>query len=250
MWKLHSLCFIAAFFIFQFASAHAAIKERAVSVPTKASGNLSGTLYTPAASGPAPAILILHTAGGLSEADRLYARGLAEAGFVALTAPYQIGWVASVNQGLAEAVDWLRQQPESLAMPVGVVGFSLGASKALLVAALRPAAVKAVVAYYGTYNVEISKFKDAVRRGRQKNGLATPSPVQVASKIDGAILLLQGERDDETAPDQTRQMTAALDRAKKTYELKIYPGAVHMFERETKYHPPRWPHPFWHRDRL
>jgi dienelactone hydrolase len=182
--------------------------------------------------------LILHTAGGLRGAERLYARGLAEAGFAALVVEYPVGWVARTNVGLAEAVDWLVTQPESRNMPIAVVGFSLGASKALLVAALRPTTVKAVVAYYATYNVEASKFRDVARRARQASGQATPSPVEVVGRIGAAILLLHGRDDDETDPGQTAAMKAALDRAKKNYELKVYPGAVHMFEREPQFHPP------------
>lgn len=246
MREIRSLIFLSSAFLIglwsfvggECTAAQAAIEERDVSIPSKAVGTLSGRFYLPDIARPAPGVLILHTAGGLNDADRDYARGLAQAGFAALTVAYQVGWAANVNEGLAEAVDWIRKQPESRDMPVGVVGFSLGASKALLVAALRPTAVKAVIAYYGTYNVDISKFKDVARLVREKSGMATPSPVQVASKIDAAILLLQGERDDETSPDQTGQMKAALDKAKKTHELKIYPGAVHMFEREARFHPP------------
>ncbi|MBI1962654.1 MAG: dienelactone hydrolase family protein [Candidatus Rokubacteria bacterium] len=235
------LAAVALSLLVQIAPSHAAIQERSVSIATSGSGSLSGTLYVPALAGevaPAPGILLLHTAGGLKDADRNYARRLAEEGFAALVVSYQIGWAAATNEDLAKAVDWLRKQPECRDMPVGTVGFSLGASKALLVAALRPSSVKAVVAYYGTYNVDISKFSDVARRIREKTGAPTPSPVQVASQIGGAILLLQGENDDETPPEQTREMQAALSRAKKTYELKIYPGAVHMFEREPQFHPP------------
>jgi dienelactone hydrolase len=33
-------------------------------------------------------------------------------------------------------------------------------------------------------------------------------------------------------------MKTALERANKPYELVIFPGAVHMFEREPQFHPP------------
>jgi dienelactone hydrolase len=212
--------------------------QRDVSIKTGGAGALEGTLYTSGGPDAKPGVLVLHTAGGLSEADRIHARKLAEAGFTALVVSYRIGWTASMNEALAEAVDWLRRQPESRDMPVGVIGFSLGASKALLVAGLRPKAVKAAVSYYGTYNVEISKFREVARQSRAKTGAATPSPVDAASRIEGAILLLQGGADDETPPDQTAQMKAALDRAKVKYEVVVYPGAVHMFEREPRFHPP------------
>jgi len=222
----------------QLTSADAAIKQRDVTIQTKAAGSLTGRLYAPDQADAVPGVLVLHTAGGLRDADHLHARTLAEAGFAALVVSYPIGWVASVNEGLAEAATWLRAQKESLQMPIGVMGFSLGASKALLVAALRPQFIKAVVSYYGTYNADISKFKAAAQKARAASMQATPSPVQVAGRLSAAVLLLQGENDDETPPDQTAQMKAALEKGKKTFELVIYPGAVHMFEREPKYHPP------------
>ena len=232
---------VALLFLVQIAPVNAAIKERSVSIPTGASRHLSGTFYAPdraVEAIPAPGILLLHTAAGLKGADLNYARRLAEEGFAVLVVSYPIDWGAATNEDLAKAVDWLRKQPQCRDMPVGTVGFSLGASKALLVAALRPSSVKAVVAYYGTYNVDISKFSGVVKLARAKTGASMPSPVQVANRIEGAILLLQGGNDDETSPAQTKQMQVALDRAKKTYELKIYPGAVHMFEREPQFHPP------------
>jgi len=228
----------AALLVLQLAAANAAVKERDVSIETRSAGTLAGKLYSPEERGTRPGVLILHTAAGLRKADHIHARNLAEAGFAALIVSYPIGWAASTNLGLAEAVDWLRTQPESRDMPVGIVGFSLGASKALLAAALRPKDVKAVVSYYGTYDVEISKFSEVARQVRAKSGSTTPSPVEVAGAIGGAVLLLQGGDDDETPADQTARMKTALDKGGKTYELKIYPGAVHMFEREPQFHPP------------
>lgn len=217
--------------------AGAAVRQQSVSIHTKAAGRLSGTFYVPESAAPVPAVLVLHTAGGLSETDRLYAQRLAESGYAALVVSYRVGWVAPTNHALAEAVDWLQQQPQSRNMPVAVIGFSLGASKALLTAALRPKSVKAVVSYYGTYDVRISKFAALVQRAHAMTGLATPSPVQVADRLGAAVLLLQGGSDEETSPAQTERMKHALESAKKTYKLVVYPGAVHMFEREPKYHP-------------
>ncbi len=45
---------------------------------------LNGALFVPAVSTPAPAILVLHTRGGLQQTDVSYAADLAQAGFVSL----------------------------------------------------------------------------------------------------------------------------------------------------------------------
>lgn len=208
---------------------NAAPTEHAISIDTP-SGAVAGTLYVPDPARPAPGILVLHTAGGLLPADRLFAARLAAEGFVALVVPYTVGWDDATNVPLANVADWLAQREEVGGQPVGVVGFSLGASKALLLAARRPA-IQAVVAYYGTYNVKTSKFARVLRPD-----VVSPSPVEEARHIQGAVLLLNAEQDDETPPDQTTQMVAAL--SGKTFELVRYPKGRHMFEREPQYHPP------------
>lgn len=223
-------CHLLAIILFLLAGAtKAAPTEHAVSIDTP-SGTVAGTLYVPSPAKPAPGILVLHTAGGLLPADRQFAARLAAEGFVALVVPYTVGWDDATNVQLANVVDWLALREEVGGQPVGVVGFSLGASKALLLAARRPS-IHAVVAYYGTYDVKISKFARVLRPGA-----VSPSPVEEAREIRGAVLLLNAEQDDETPPDQTKKMIAAL--SGKTFELVRYPKGRHMFEREPQHHPP------------
>lgn len=222
------------FLLFFFCTQEAgAVKEREVSISTRFGLTLKGNFYTPDRAQRVPSILILHHGGGLHQAEHNYARRLAAMGFAALTVSYPIGWIGATNAALAEAVDWLAVQPESRDMPVGVLGFSIGGSKALLVAALRPKRIKAVVAYYATYNVRISKFAPHLKSLKQP----VASPVDTAARIGGAILLLHGADDDETDPKQTAQMRQTLIRAGKTFELKTYPGAMHMFDREPRAQP-------------
>ena len=63
-------------------------EPRPVTVPVGDGRILNGTVYVPAAPGPAPAVLVLHTRGGLEAADLSYAADLARAGFVSLAVHY------------------------------------------------------------------------------------------------------------------------------------------------------------------
>src|SRR5262245_54568552 len=45
---------------------------------------MEATLYKPEGAGPFPAILVLHTSGGLRPADQAYAKRLADEGYVCL----------------------------------------------------------------------------------------------------------------------------------------------------------------------
>jgi dienelactone hydrolase len=44
--------------------------------------NMESTLYVPKGPGPFPTILVMHTSGGISEADRGYCANLAREGYL------------------------------------------------------------------------------------------------------------------------------------------------------------------------
>ncbi|WP_034594048.1 dienelactone hydrolase family protein [Hamadaea tsunoensis] len=101
-------------------------------------------------------------------------------------------------------VDWLGGQPETAALPVGLFGASTGAAAALVAAAERPLAVRAVVS----------------RGGRPD--LAGPAVARVAAPT----LLLVGERD----PEVLRLNEAAREALRCRTLLRVIPTATHLFE--------------------
>lgn len=108
---------------------------------------------------------------------------------------------------------------------VGVVGFSLGAAKAMLLAARQPA-IKAAIGYYGVYDLRLLMQ----HRMREKANFPV-MPVDVAADVAAPVLLLHGEWDDETPLDQAEAMRDALRKAGKTVELVVYPKSYHRFDR-------------------
>jgi dienelactone hydrolase len=102
------------------------------------------------------------------------------------------------------AVDWAPSQPSLQALKVGLFGASTGAAAALRAAALRPAEVNAVVS----------------RGGRPD--LARPALGQVRA----ATLLLVGGNDLPVL----ELNRAAFQELGGDKELKIVPGATHLFE--------------------
>ncbi|SDD79643.1 dienelactone hydrolase family protein [Actinokineospora iranica] len=105
---------------------------------------------------------------------------------------------------LVGAVDWLGNHADTQDLPVGLFGASTGAAAALIAAAARPDAVRAVVS----------------RGGRPD--LAGPALPQVRA----ATLLIVGERDPEVL-DLNRRALAALTAPA---ESRTIPGATHLFE--------------------
>jgi pimeloyl-ACP methyl ester carboxylesterase len=114
---------------------------------------------------------------------------------------FDIGLLADRVIGL---IDWLGGQPPTRSLPAGVFGASTGAAAALVAAAARPDHVHAVVS----------------RGGRPD--LAGPALLQVAAPT----LLVVGERDIPIVElnEQARNAMTV------TAELRIVPGATHLFE--------------------
>jgi putative phosphoribosyl transferase len=105
---------------------------------------------------------------------------------------------------LAGAIDWLGQQPEARELPIGLFGASTGAAAALRAAAVRPNRVRAVVS----------------RGGRPD--LAGEALEQVRAPT----LLIVGADDTPVIPLNE----AALRRMEAPAEMRLVPGASHLFE--------------------
>jgi dienelactone hydrolase len=109
-----------------------------------------------------------------------------------------------LTRRLVAITDWLETSTQVRGHGIGLFGASTGAAAALLTAALRPETVKAVVS----------------RGGRPD--LAGPD----ASLVRAPTLLIVGGRDEEVL--QMNRDAMALMKCKT--ELKIVPGATHLFE--------------------
>ncbi|HEY8468267.1 MAG TPA: alpha/beta family hydrolase [Longimicrobiales bacterium] len=105
---------------------------------------------------------------------------------------------------LTAAVDWLAEQPETAELPIGTFGASTGAAAALIAAAERPEAVRAVVSRGGRPDLA----GDALER------VVAPT-LLIVGELDPAVLELNRQ---------------ALARLRGPKALEIVPGATHLFE--------------------
>lgn len=103
------------------------------------------------------------------------------------------------------ATDWVEQRDDLMALPIGCFGASTGAAAALIAASERPAVVRAVVS----------------RGGRPD--LAGPS----LRNVTAPTLLIVGG-DDEPVIELNAKAKMQMDKAH--VELRIVPGATHLFE--------------------
>lgn len=179
---------------------------------------LTGDLTLPA--GASATVLFAHGSGSSRRSPRnrfvageLAARGLATLLIDLLTEEeealdietaalrFDIGLLAD---RLSHATDWLGRESTTRELKIGYFGASTGAAAALVAAALRPEAIGAVVS----------------RGGRPD--LADPALPHVLAPT---LLIVGGA--DEPVIRMNRQALARLSCVK---ELRIVPGATHLFE--------------------
>jgi carboxymethylenebutenolidase len=127
-----------------------------------------------------PGVLLLHSWWGLTDFFRQTADRLADAGFVTLVPDLfgdgRIPRNEADAQRLLHDADMNRMADLVLSStaalratavtpdgPVGVMGFSMGASLALWLAARSPAQVGAAVAFYGTQSIDLGPVRGAVQ---------------------------------------------------------------------------------------
>jgi len=188
-------------------------------------------LMRPDGAGPFPAILVLHTSGGLQPADTDFAQRLVQQGYVALVPAFMeaygitartrfdtfTGDAEPIYNDLVAALDMLRQNDKVKGAKLGAIGFSNGGYFAMWLAATNK--VDAAIGYYGAYSgagtdKSLSRFS------------------QVFTKASAPVLILHGGSDG-TVPVQAAQHLASLIAAAQApVQLQIYPDADHRFDRE------------------
>ena len=192
-------------------------------------GTMLGLMALPEHT-PAPGILIINDVFGRSPFYDQLARRLAQAGFVAVTAEYffregslpeptREAAMARAKQldfkrwsrDMSAAIDWLRARPD-VNGTVGTIGFCMGGTQALLLAARRDD-IAATVSYYG--------FPADAR--------TDASPIGVAAEMHGPILGHWGDQDAGAGMDNVEKLRSALAAAGVEHEFQIYPGLGHGF---------------------
>lgn len=184
--------------------------------------NMESTLYVPKGPGPFPTILVMHTSGGISEADRGYCANLAREGYICSAPAFlrahginspELRRKAFTSEARPIMEDFRAIVKEMQAMPQAkpgaacVVGFSNGGYFAALIAS------------GGRVKAAVSTDKDLSRM--RERWTASSSP----------LLILAGEGDTTIGAETPRRLEAIIKAAGAPYEIKMYPGAGHDFDR-------------------
>jgi carboxymethylenebutenolidase len=199
----------------------AAAAEQKVSF--KSGGDtVEGILFTPEKAGAAPGVLVIHEWWGLDGWIKDQARALAREGYAALAVDLYRGKVTSSQEeahqlmmgtppdralrDLKAAYAFLQGRPEVTKGRAGVIGWCMGGRYAMELATQEPG-LDAVVAYYG----------------------APPTDAAAIARIQAPVLGNFGGEDKGPSPDQVKAFEAAMKKAGKAVDVKIYEGAGHAF---------------------
>ncbi len=204
-----------------------------------------GFLAQPA-SGIHPGVVLIHDVWGLSDHTRDLARRLAGEGFAVLAVNlYQRkgapriedpgAWMRALSdpEALADvqaAVDLLAAQPGSRGRKVGVTGFCMGGSYALL-AACGCRGLAAAVPFYG-----ILSYAHGLMAG---GGALDPAkkprdPLAAASDLGCPLLAIFGAEDEFVPAADVRELERRLAASPQPSQLVTYAGCGHAFLNDTR----------------
>jgi dienelactone hydrolase len=199
---------------------------------------LRAMLYKPAGAGPFPAVVALHTCDGLGDGEAIDARysewgeHLAAAGFAVLF-PDSFGSRGVTGQcsqrqrpvrasqtrinDARAARDWLQGQPWVIADRVSLLGWSHGATTALWTIRRRG---NSGDRRHPDFRAAVALYPNCERAGSFAWSARVPT------------LILIGRADDWTSASACEQMLAGARGRSAGIQIKVYPGAMHDFDRK------------------
>lgn len=204
------------------------IRETTVLYP---SGNVTIKAFVaaPNTKGKRPAVIVIQEWWGLTDHIKDIARRYAAEGYVALAPDLysRLGHALTTDAGeagklmntlkqedglndLNATVAYLKSVPEVDGARIGVTGFCMGGSYALMLPCVNPA-IKAAVPFYGQ----------------------VPNPDAPLQKLSAPVLYFYGEDDGWITKADVQRLAAAFKKYDKPGEIKTYPGAPHAFFRDT-----------------
>ncbi len=197
-------------------------------------------------TGPNPGVVMIHDVWGLSDHTRDMAGRLAAEGFAVLAldlyrreAEVAIqdpgAWMRALSdpQILADVqagVEFLVRDPACSDRRVGVTGFCMGGSYALM-AACCVRGLSAAVPFYGLLSHEHGLLH---AEGGLDPALKPRSPLDCAPDLRCPLLAFFGDQDEFVPLDDVRELERRLSKTSEPAEVVIFEGAGHAFMNDTR----------------
>jgi carboxymethylenebutenolidase len=192
-------------------------------------GTGQGYLAAPEGAGPHKAVVVIQEWWGLNEHIQDVARRFAAEGYVALAPDLYHGQVADepddarrlsmdlqideAAKEMAGAAAYLAERSDVAPNKVGAIGFCMGGSLALLLAARSPQ-IGAVASFYGGRALSDEDLRS----------------------ISAPVLAIFGERDQGIPPERHAALDTALTQTGVAHAIYVYPGAPHAFFNDSRAH--------------
>jgi carboxymethylenebutenolidase len=197
-------------------------------------------------SGVHPGVVMIHDVWGLSEHTRDLAGRLSREGFAVLAVnlyhrKHEVriedpgAWMRVLSDldalvDIQAAVDLLAAHPGSAGRKVGVTGFCMGGSYALL-AACSCRGLSAAVPFYGL----LSYRHGLLAGGDGPDRAAKPrEPLDAAADLRCPLLAIFGEQDEFVPLADVRELERRLAASAHPSEVAIYAGCGHAFLNDTR----------------
>jgi carboxymethylenebutenolidase len=209
------------------------VQERMVEFPIEGGGTASGFDARPSCQGACPGVIVVQEYWGLNAHIKDVTCRLAQEGFIALAPDLYDGKLATdANQAsammqqldrerairiLRGGVKFLQEKEPIYAEHIGVIGFCMGGSYALLLACREPV-LKAAVPFYGDL----------------------PDPIDQVKNIRCPVLFFGAGKDQWINADKISRLKKAFQEYGVHGEVRVYPEAEHAFFNDTrpdKYNP-------------
>ncbi|KAH8179481.1 prolyl oligopeptidase family protein [Sarocladium implicatum] len=154
---------------------------------------------------------------------------------------HDVAWKNLADSGFPDRILWHRalaaQDPSyDITGGVGIYGASAGGQSSLNALLFHPDFYRCAVAYAGCYDNRMDKisWNEQWLGWPVDESYSAASGVDHAEKLEGQILLINGEQDSNVDPASTMQVVDALIKEEKDFELLIIPGAEHTVGRSTE----------------
>jgi dipeptidyl aminopeptidase/acylaminoacyl peptidase len=171
-------------------------------------------------------------------------QSMADMGFVAVQidgmgtlnrskAFHDVAWKNIADAGFPDRILWHKaaaaKYPWYDASRVGIYGGSAGGQDTLLALLFHPEFYKVGVAYAGCYDNRMDKigWNEAWMGWPLDESYSASSGVDNAWRLQGHLLMVVGELDENVDPSSTLQVVNALIQARKDFDLIVAPGLGH-----------------------
>jgi carboxymethylenebutenolidase len=207
---------------------HGHLQTRATEFAVEGIGNVACYEARPGGAGSYPGVIVVQEWWGLNDHIRSICDRLAHEGFVAIAPDLYQGkvttdpslaaaWMNALDKETAirilqGAIRFLQEKEPLYAEHIGVMGFCMGGSLALLLAC-RTTSLKAAVPFYG----DLPESADEIKN------------------IQCPVLFIAGGKDRWINSEKVAKLKQTFERFNIHAEVRIYPDADHAFFNDTRH---------------